>query len=212
MVKGRILNVGNRENEGEYFFSNAGAARRGTDLNGVTELGRIWVDWWHHGGSPCSAVAMVVQAGIVYIQSVKTELPPWLSLVALARPEEGKLQVTKAMQNQSAWTQKTDLVILSTLVSACCLLVDQSIIYVIAKSIFKVIKFLKFSVYAQESSKNELSENLCWMNTGHISIFFFSFGRWKQLRIEFSPSWEVSHCSPERWGKFGWTFTEEIES
>lgn len=104
---------------------------------------------------------MVVQAGIVYIQSVKTELPPWLSLVALARPEEGKLQVTKAMQNQSAWTQKTDLVILSTLVSACCLLVDQSIIYVIAKSIFKVIKFLKFSVYAQESSKNELSENLC---------------------------------------------------
>lgn len=41
MVKGRILNVGNRENEGEYFFSNAGAARRGTDLNGVTELGRI---------------------------------------------------------------------------------------------------------------------------------------------------------------------------
>lgn len=59
---------------------------------------------------------MVVQSGIVYIQSVKTELPPCLSLVALAGPEEGKLQVTKAMQNQSAWTQKNrpcDLIHLS---------------------------------------------------------------------------------------------------
>lgn len=91
----------------------------------------------------------------------------WLGL----RKENYRL--LKQCRTRAHGHKKTDLVILSTLVSACCLLVDQSIIYVIAKSIFKVIKFLKFSVYAQESSKNELSENLCWMNTGHISIFFF---------------------------------------
>lgn len=71
LVKERILSVSNGENEGEDFLLKVGGQRRGTDLSGVMEVGRIWVAWWHYGGSPCSVVAEVVYyiilAGVVYI-------------------------------------------------------------------------------------------------------------------------------------------------
>lgn len=53
-----------------------------------------------------------------------------------------------------------DLVLKATLVPACCFLADQGIRHIIAKSIVKVTKFLKFTVSAQALSKNKLSENL----------------------------------------------------
>lgn len=62
------------------------------------------------GCSPCSVVAMVVQAttpvGIVYIQSMQIE-PLVLLSVVLAALDGGNVQIIKAMQNQNGWTQKS---------------------------------------------------------------------------------------------------------
>lgn len=156
-------------------------------------------------GSPCSVVTttrhyVTQHCRQFKLQSLQIELLGWPQLVALVRPGGGKTRATNAVWSYSRQNTRKNLdtVPIPTILPAGFFLIDQGIQYIIAKSISKVINFLKFSVQAQNYKKNMLSEKLYQTNIVHISIF----PPWQMETIESRSSSILrilSSCSHVKW-------------